>query len=247
VSHPRGRVLIVDDEVTVRKALEAVLRPLSFDVASAGTGEEAITLVRTFRYDAVLLDVILPGISGVNTCRELRALRPKLGILMVTVYDNEEMIIQALDAGADDYITKPFHVGELAARLRAVIRRSRAAEIRNDAVIAIGEIELDPARRTVTRAGEFVHLTPKEFDLLQCLMLNAGFPISHSRLLGAVWGPEYGREVEYLRTFVRQLRRKLENDAAQPRYLVTISHVGYLFKTDSESHNRATANALLNS
>ena len=157
---------------------------------------------------------------------------------MVTVHDSEEMIILALDAGADDYVTKPFNVGELAARLRSLIRRSRISETQTDRVIRIGEIELDPARRTVTRSGQFIHLTPKEFDLLFYLMSNAGFPITHARLLAAVWGPEYGQEVEYLRTFVRQLRKKMADDAANQQYLITVSHVGYRFRDQVDSSEK---------
>jgi two-component system, OmpR family, KDP operon response regulator KdpE len=235
----QGKVLIIDDEIAVRRALESVLRGLGFEVSSVAKGEDALTLIRTFRYDAVLLDIAMPGIGGIQTCKELRKLRPHLGILMITVHDSEEMTIQALDAGADDYLIKPFNMRELAARLRALIRRSRVSEARTDCVITAGEIELDPARRTVKKSGEPVHLTPKEFDLLFYLMSHAGFPITHARLLAAVWGPNYGQEVEYLRTFVRQLRKKLGDDAVAPKYLLTVSHVGYCFRAQPESSGEA--------
>ena len=153
---------------------------------------------------------------------------------MLTVKNSERDKIQALDAGADDYITKPFHVGELAARLRAVVRRSRAAQADDAAVIRIGEIELDPVRRSVKRAGAAIHVTPKEFELLHFLMSHAGFPLTHARIFAAVWGPEYGGELEYLRTFVRQLRKKLGDDAACPRYLITDSQIGYRFRAGAE-------------
>jgi two-component system, OmpR family, KDP operon response regulator KdpE len=231
----QGKVLIVGDELAVRRALESALRGLCFEVSSVAKGEDALTLVRTFRYDAVLLDITTPGRDGLHACRELRRLRPHLGILMTTVYDGEEMVIQALDAGADDYLTKPFNVRELAARLRALVRRSRVSELRTDCIITIGDIEIDPARRTVKKAGESIRLTPKEFDLLSYLMSNAGFPITHARLLAAVWGPNYGQEVEYLRTFIRQLRKKLGDSADAPRYLVTVSHVGYCFRAQLAS------------
>jgi two-component system KDP operon response regulator KdpE len=145
------------------------------------------------------------------------------------VRDREEDKVTALDAGADDYITKPFNIRELAARIRAAVRRSHVAKVDADAVVRIGNIELDPARRLVRKSGEPVHLTPKEFDLLRYLMAHAGLPITHLRLLHAVWGPEYGGELEYLRTFVRQLRKKLEDDPAEPAYLLTDSHIGYRF------------------
>jgi two-component system KDP operon response regulator KdpE len=159
----------------------------------------------------------------------MRKSLPRLGILMLTVRDSEEDKVAALDAGADDYITKPFNIRELAARIRAAVRRSSASYVDPDAVIRIGNIELDPARRLVRKAGEPVHLTPKEFDLLRYLMAHAGLPITHACLLHAVWGPEYGGELEYLRTFVRQLRKKLEDDPAEPAYLLTDSHIGYRF------------------
>jgi two-component system KDP operon response regulator KdpE len=148
---------------------------------------------------------------------------------MLTVRDSEEDKVAALDAGADDYIIKPFHVRELAARIRAAVRRSRASAVDPNTVIRIGNIELDPARRLVRKAGDRVHLTPKEFDLLHHLMAHAGLPMMHARLLQAVWGPEYGGELEYLRTFVRQLRKKIEDDPSDPTYLLTDSHLGYRF------------------
>jgi two-component system, OmpR family, KDP operon response regulator KdpE len=149
--------------------------------------------------------------------------------LMLTVRDSEDDKINALDAGADEYITKPFHVGELTARVRSAVRRSRLAQRVSEIVITIGEIELDRERRLVKKSGAVVHLTPKEFDLLYCLMTHAGKPLTHARLLTNVWGTEYGNELEYLRTFVRQLRKKLEDDPARPKYLLTESYIGYRF------------------
>ena len=224
-----GKVLIVDDESSIRRALHITLQGMGFDVDDASTGEAALHLVREAGYDVVLLDINMPGIGGIRACREIRRSLPRLGILMLTVRDREEDKVAALDAGADDYITKPFNIRELAARIRAAVRRSSASHIDPDAIIRIGNIELDPARRLVRKTGEPVHLTPKEFDLLRFLMAHAGLPITHARLLHAVWGPEYGGELEYLRTFVRQLRKKLEDDPAEPAYLLTDSHVGYRF------------------
>jgi two-component system KDP operon response regulator KdpE len=231
----QGKILIVDDEPPVRRALQGALRGLGFEVLGATNGEEAIQSIKTIRYDAVLLDVSMPKMGGVAACLELRRLRPRLGILMLTVHDDYETKIEALDAGADDYVTKPCHMGELAARLRSLIRRSRSWESRTGFVIKIGEIELDPARRTVHRAGQALHLTPKEFELLHYLMSNAGFPVTHARLLGAVWGPEYGKQVEYLRTFVRQLRNKLGDSASNPHYLLTDAQVGYRFRSAGDA------------
>lgn len=229
MSQSHGRVLIVDDESAIRRALHNTLHGMGFAVDDVATGEAALELVGETEYDVVLMDINMPGIGGVRACREIRKSLPHLGILMLTVRDREDDKIAALDAGADDYITKPFQVRELAARIRAAVRRSSASRTDPDAVIRIGNIELDPARRLVRKSGEPVHLTPKEFDLLRYLMAHAGLPITHARLLHAVWGPEYGGELEYLRTFVRQLRKKLEEAPAEPVYLLTDSHVGYRF------------------
>jgi two-component system KDP operon response regulator KdpE len=229
MSQSHGKVLIVDDESAIRRALHNTLHGMGFDVDDASSGEAALDLVGEAGYDVILLDINMPGIGGIRACREMRRRLPRLGILMLTVRDREEDKVTALDAGADDYITKPFNIRELAARIRAAVRRSGTSKIDPDAVVRIGNIELDPARRLVRKAGEPVHLTPKEFDLLRYLMAHAGLPITHLRLLHAVWGPEYGGELEYLRTFVRQLRKKLEDDPAEPLYLLTDSHVGYRF------------------
>jgi len=202
---------------------------MGFVVDDASTGEAAIEHLSQTRYDVVLLDINMPGMGGIDACREIRRSSPRVGILMLTVRGSEEDKIAALDAGADDYITKPFHMRELAARIRAAVRRAGASPVEPDAVIGIGDIELDPARRLVRKAGDPVHLTPKEFDLLRYLMAHAGLPMMHARLLHAVWGPEYGGELEYLRTFVRQLRKKIEDDPAEPAYLLTDSHLGYRF------------------
>jgi two-component system KDP operon response regulator KdpE len=226
----RGKLLIVDDEKAIRWALRKTLQGMNFEIEEAETGEQAIALVRTIRFDAVLLDIGMPGMNGVEACREIRKLMPLIGIVMLTVKNAEEDKIGALDAGADDYVTKPFHIRELAARLRAVVRRAQASEGDESAAIRIGEIELDPALREVKRAGEPVHLTPKEFELLYFLMSHAGVSMAHGRILGAVWGPEYGGELEYLRTFVGQLRKKLGDEAASPRYLMTDAQVGYRFR-----------------
>ena len=224
-----GKVLIVDDESSIRRALHNTLHGMGFVVDDASTGEAALDLVREAEYDVVLLDINMPGIGGVRACREIRRSLPRLGILMLTVRDSEDDKVAALDAGADDYITKPFNIRELAARIRAAVRRSSASQVDLEGVIRIGNIELDPARRLVRKTGELVHLTPKEFDLLRYLMAHAGLPITHARLLHAVWGPEYGGELEYLRTFVRQLRKKIEDDPADPTFLLTDSHIGYRF------------------
>jgi two-component system, OmpR family, KDP operon response regulator KdpE len=230
VNATEGKVLIVDDEPSIRRALRTTFGTLGFDVSEAITGEEALPLLRAAAFDAVLLDVNMPGMGGLEACREIRRQFPRLAVLMLTVRDNEDDKVEALDAGADDYVTKPFPIRELVARVRSAVRRSHAPTDNVNSVIAIGQIALDPLRRLVQKNGATLHLTPKEFDLLHHLMKNAGLPILHARLLSAVWGPEYGNELEYLRTYIRQLRKKIEDDAAHPQYLLTDSRIGYRFR-----------------
>ena len=176
----KGKLLVVDDERAIRWALRKTLQGMNFEIAEAETGEQALALVRTVHFDAVLLDIGMPGMNGIEACRKIRKLMPLLEIVMLTVKNTEEDKIEALDAGADDYITKPFHVGELAARLRAAVRRASASQTDDAAPIRIGEIELDPARRLVKINGEAIHLTPKEFELLHFLMSHAGLPLTHA-------------------------------------------------------------------
>jgi two-component system KDP operon response regulator KdpE len=228
-----ANILVVDDESSIRQALRVTLGTLGFDVAEASTGEQALALIRSMNaahYDAVLLDMNMPGMGGMTACREIRRLSPRLPILMLTIRDNQDDKVEALDSGADDYVTKPFHMRELTARVRAAIRRSHAVDAAPNHTLEIGSISLDPERREVSKAGHPVHLTPKEFDLLHYLMSNSGKPLAHSRLLTAVWGAEYGGELEYLRTFVRQLRKKLEDDPSRPVYLLTEMWFGYRFQ-----------------
>ena len=229
MSAPTYKILIVDDEAAIRRGLRGTLNGLGFESVEAARGEEALSLVRTARFDAMLLDLKMPGIGGVETCRRVRQILPRLPILVISVNDSEDGKVEALDAGADDYITKPFSVKELMARLRAAIRRSQLPEESQDAVIAIGDIELHPSRRLVLKSGQPVHLTPKQFDLLRFLMCHSGRPVPHERLLRFVWGNEYQGELEYLRTFMSQIRKKIEDDPANPKYLLTDAYVGYRF------------------
>jgi two-component system KDP operon response regulator KdpE len=228
VNTESGNVLIVDDERSIRLSLRTILGNFGFDIVEAARGEEALALVRTEQFDAVLLDINMPGIGGIEVCRLMRKASPRLPIVMLTVQGSEDRKVEALNAGADDYITKPFQLRELTARLRAAVRRNRVADDR-DAAILIGDILLDAARHLVEKKGRAVHLTPKQFELLNYLMAHAGRPIPHAKLLRSVWGPEYGNELEYLRTFIRQIRIKIEDDAANPKYLLTDSHIGYRF------------------
>jgi two-component system KDP operon response regulator KdpE len=223
------RILVVDDESAIRRALRPPLLELGFQVFEASRGEEALQMLRASVYDAVLLDVNMPGIGGVETLRRIRTFAPRLPILMLTVRDQEEEKVEALDQGADDYVTKPFSTRELIARIRAAVRRVKAPVRSEDAPVEIGEIRLEPIKRVVTKRGQPIHLTRKEFDILHCLMSRAGRVITYARLLAAVWGADCREEVEYLRTFVRQLRKKIEDDPSNPIYLLTDVYVGYRF------------------
>jgi two-component system KDP operon response regulator KdpE len=167
--------------------------------------------------------------GGLEACRTIRHAVARLPILMLTVMDSEDDKVLALDAGADDYITKPFQLRELTARLRSAVRRRNAPDVNRDHPIRIGQIDLDPVKYRVQKGGHSIHLTPKEFEMLHYLMLHAGEPIPHARLLKSVWGPEYGNELEYLRTFIRQLRKKIEDDPRHPQYLLTDAYIGYRF------------------
>jgi two-component system KDP operon response regulator KdpE len=229
MNQPAIRILVVDDESAIRRALRPPLVELGFQVAEASRGEEALQLLRATVFDAVLLDVNMPGIGGVETLRRIRAFAPRLPILMLTVRDKEEEKVEALDMGADDYVTKPFSTKELIARVRASIRRVKSPVRAQDAPLEVGEIRLEPVKRTVTKRGQPLHLTRKEFDILHCLMSRAGRVVTYARLLSAVWGADCREEVEYLRTFVRQLRKKIEDDPSNPIYLLTDVYVGYRF------------------
>ncbi len=227
-----GHILITDDDVELRRVLRRTLDALGFQVAESSNGEQALQSVDTGRFDAILMDVNMPGMGGIEACRRIRKRDPRLQILMLTVREQESDKVAALDAGADDYITKPFSIPELAARLRAAVRRSgtRSDTDASGSPIVIGEIELDPTLRVVRKAGERLRLTPTEFDLLHYLMSHAGLPLAHCRLLRAIWGNEYGQQPEYLRTFMHQLRRKLESDPSSPEYIFTEPHFGYRFR-----------------
>ncbi len=225
----QGTLLIVDDERSIRHSLRTILSSFGFQIIEAARGEEAVDLVRSAQVDAVLLDIDMPGIGGIGACRVIRRSFPAMPILMLTVHGSEDHKVAAFDAGADDYVTKPFQLRELTARIRASLRRTRLPE-EADAEIAVGDIVLNSSRHEVTKKGRKIHLTPKQFELLQYLMQHAGGAIPHGKLLRSVWGPEYGNELEYLRTFVRQLRLKIEDDPGNPKYLLTDSHFGYRFE-----------------
>jgi two-component system KDP operon response regulator KdpE len=226
----RSNVLVVEDDAGIRQSLIETLTALGFMIGQASTGEEALLRLRMIDYDAVLLDINMSGMGGIAACRIISQNYPRLPVVMLTVRDEEDDKVEALDAGADDYVTKPFQIRELTARLRAAIRRSKASEVPSDSPIVIGSLVLDPGRRRVEKMGQEIHLTPKEFSMLRYLMEHAGRPVPHNRLLTSVWGPEYGNEREYLRVLISQLRKKIEADPAQPAYILTESYIGYRFR-----------------
>jgi two-component system, OmpR family, KDP operon response regulator KdpE len=226
-----AKILIVDDEPQIRRVLRTTLTSQGYTVAEARTGEEAFEQVRSERPDLILLDVNMPGISGLETCREIRA-SSDIPIIMLTVRGTEQDKVQALDAGADDYVVKPFGSEELMARIRAGLRRGASSEVLPPFVS--GDLKIDFEKRAVLVKGETVRLTPKEFDLLRHLVANQGKAQGHRRLLQAVWGPDYGEETEYLRVFINQLRKKIEPDPKKPRYIHTEPWVGYRFEPPVE-------------
>jgi two-component system KDP operon response regulator KdpE len=217
------RVLVVDDEPQFLRALQTNLRGAGYDVATATTAAEALTSAGLRPPDAIILDLLLPDGRGTDVCRELRHWT-EAPIILVSAVGDEAEKIAALDAGADDYVTKPFAIGELLARLRAVLRRVGPP---TEPVLHIGQLVLDLEKRTVSMAGTPVRLTPHEFDLLRLLAANEGKLLTHKTILKEVWGPAYQRESSYLHVYVSQLRRKLEPDPARPRYILTEPGAGY--------------------
>jgi len=226
-----AKILIVDDAQQVRRVLRTALSAEGYTSYEAGTGEEALNTFRTSPPDAILLDVNMPGMSGLETCQEIRR-HSDVPILMLTVRNAERDKVLALDAGADDYVVKPFGMQELLARLRAALRRRGAhSKLTN---FESKPLTVDFETRQVTAHGKEVHLTPKEFELLRQLIASAGKPLTHRRLLQAVWGPDYGDEPEYLRVMVNQLRKKIESDPAKPKLILTEPWVGYRFQPPKE-------------
>lgn len=208
--------------------MKATLTDLGYSVIEAKTGEEALELLRTESPELVLLDLNMPGIGGLETCRAIRE-TSEVPIIVLSVRNSERDKVQVLDAGADDYVTKPFGIQELLARIRAAMRRMPASGEAAERRVVSGDLEIDFAARRATLNGNAVRLTPKEFDLLKFLVDHANKPIPHRKLLQTVWGPDYGEEVEYLRVVVNQLRKKIEPVPSKPRYLLTEPWVGYRF------------------
>jgi two-component system KDP operon response regulator KdpE len=231
-------ILVVDDEPQIRRVMRSTLSTQGYTVTEAKTGEEALESIRKERPDLVLLDVNMPGMGGIETCREIRR-SSDAPIIILTVRKTERDKVLALDAGADDYVVKPFGMEELLARIRASLRRHSPG----DAVPAFvsRDVNIDFESRRLTVRGRDVHLTPKEFDVLKFLVANLGKPLTHRRLLQAVWGPDYGEETENLRVVINQLRKKIESDPAHPKYILTEPWVGYRFQPPRDTSSKAAS------
>ena len=225
------RVLVVDDEPHIVRGLEIVLRNAGYAVEAAGSKAGALVAVSARPPDALVLDLVLPDGQGIEVCQAVRSWS-RLPILVLSAVGDEREKVRALDAGADDYVTKPFGTDELLARLRAVLRRS--GESLGDHRLTVGELEIDLPDRRILRGGTEVHLTPIEFDIVRVLAAHRGRLVTHRQLLREVWGPEYTGETHYLRVHVAHIRAKLERDASRPEYLMTEPGVGYRLR-DPES------------
>ena len=228
-----GRILVVDDQAKIRRFMRSTLVSEGYEVSEAKTGEAALEGIRELRPDLVVLDMNMPGMGGLEACRAIRR-DSNIAVIMLTVRNSEEDKVAALDAGADDFVTKPFSTPELMARIRATLRRVPNAQS-SPKKIRAGTIVIDFDARTISRGGENIHLTPKELDLLRYLTQRANQVLSHRELLQAVWGPDYGDQVDYLRVFVKNLRKKIEANPEHPEYIMTEPWVGYRFKGDLES------------
>ena len=224
-----GRILVVDDDPQIRRTMKTTLTARGYEVSDSRSGEEALDKLRLETYDLVLLDMNMPGSGGIETCRLIRS-SSDIAIIMLTVRNSEKDKVEALDAGADDYVTKPFSTPELLARIRATFRRlSQAPDDAGLQQLSLQGVKIDLPSRQVTVQGRISRLTAKEFDLLSYFLVRPNKTISHRELLQAVWGPDYGDELEYLRVFINRLRKKIEPDPSKPRFLVTDAWAGYRF------------------
>ena len=228
-----GRIVVIDDQPKLRRIMRSTLVAEGYEVGEAKTGEEALERIREWRPDLVVLDMNMPGMGGLATCKAIRK-DSTVAIVMLTVRNSEADKVAALDAGADDFVTKPFSTPELMARIRAALRRVPGSQSPHTK-IRLGEVVIDFGERTVSRDNVSTHLTPKELDLLRYLTQHANQALSHRELLQAVWGPDYGDQVDYLRVFVKNLRKKMEPNPEEPQYITTEPWVGYRLKGAIES------------
>jgi two-component system KDP operon response regulator KdpE len=224
-----ARILVVDDEPQIRRVMKSALPRQGYFVADARSGEEALQCLRQERFDLILLDRNMPGMGGLEICRQIRS-TSDVAIIMLTVRKAEFEKIEALDAGADDYVTKPFSMPELLARIRANLRRVPLSPREGPKVFSFEEIQINLGSRRVLVSGRDVHLRPKEFDVLHYLITNPNVVVPHGKIIQAIWGPDYGDEVEYLHVIVNQVRKKIEPEPGKPRYILTEPRVGYRFQ-----------------
>jgi len=229
-----AKILVVDDEPQIRRMMRATLTSSGYQVDEARTGEEALEKFRVFLPDLVLLDLNMPGMGGLEACRSMRD-GSEVPIIILTVRNTEKEKVEALDAGADDYVSKPFGMQELMARIRAALRRAPSSLQAGPHTFTTDDLEIDFDQRRVRVREKTVRLTPKEFELLRNLVAHGGKPVPHRELLQAVWGPDYGDETDYLRVFINHLRRKIEPDPSRPKYVLTEPWVGYRFAIPEQS------------
>lgn len=220
------RIIVIDDEFQITRVLKRSLGAHRYDVRTASDGEAGLDLYRDFHPDLVITDLSMPGMDGIAVCKAIRKLS-SVPIIVLSVRGEEQVKVEALDAGADDYVTKPFGMNELLARVRAALRRS--PEPADNAIFEIGDFRIDASSHQISLKGQSIHLTPKEFELLSHMIINHDRVLTHRTLLGKVWGGEYTEQTEYLRVFVGNLRKKIEPDPSKPRYIITEPWVGYRF------------------
>jgi two-component system KDP operon response regulator KdpE len=220
-------ILVIDDEPQIRRVMRSTLSTHGYLITEAKSGEEGVESARKERPDLVLLDMNMPGMGGLEACKEIRR-SSEAPIIMLTVRNAERDKVMALDAGADDYVVKPFGIEELLARIRSALRRYAPGD--SIAPFVSKDVNIDFESRQVSVRGHDVHLTPKEYDVLKHLVANQGKPLTHRRLLQSVWGPDYGEETENLRVVINQLRKKIEVDPARPKYILTEPWIGYRFQ-----------------
>jgi two-component system KDP operon response regulator KdpE len=229
----RPVILVVDDEPQILRVMRTGLPPRGYEVRTALGGKEALEELRKEMPDLVILDLVMPGMSGLEVCQRVREFTP-IPIIILSAKGSESDKVAALDSGADDYVTKPFGMNELLARVRAVLRRSPASEA-DSPVLTVGDVVIDSAERRVLIAGKETKLTPKEFDVLKYLVSNAGKVVTHRKLLQAVWGWQSTDQTEYLRVVINQLRRKIEPDPQHPQYILTEPWVGYRYNPGEDT------------
>jgi two-component system KDP operon response regulator KdpE len=231
MSKSGARILVVDDEIEILRALQRNLSAHGYEVFTASSGEQALEEIAMHRPDLMLLDLGLPGLSGLDVCKKVRA-ESNLPIIVVSVKDTERDKVLALDLGADDYVSKPFGMNEVLARIRVALRHTAQVQAGTEPTFVVGPLKVDFAQRVVTVNGAEVKLTPTEYDLLKALIKNSGKIMTRQMLLSQVWGTGYGADAHYLHVYIGQLRRKIEPDPAHPRFILTISGVGYRFNSD---------------